>query len=147
MYAGNTVPTEWPRRADRSKYETYAKLPSWHVEEAASLAAALIPRQNFHLKFRPIHGVPGEPKPYEDASIGWVKRVQIGHIESVANEPVSVRGPSARAAEVLDLDVLHFRGCPPAAGLGCTSAIGPRAAVHHRLLWGTVTQSANMRAT
>ena len=67
MYAGNTVPTEWPRRADRSKYETYAKLPSWHVEEAASLAAALIPRQNFHLKFRPIHGVPGEPKPYEDA--------------------------------------------------------------------------------
>jgi hypothetical protein len=67
MYAGNTVPTEWPRRADRSTYETYAKLPSWHVEEAASLAAALIPRQNFHLKFRPIHGVPGEPKPYEDA--------------------------------------------------------------------------------
>ena len=67
MYAGNTVPTEWPRRADRSTYETYAKLPSWHVEEAASVAAALIPRQNSHLKFRPIHGAPGEPKPYEDA--------------------------------------------------------------------------------
>ena len=67
MYAGNTVPTEWPRRADRSTYETYAKLPSWHVEEAASLAAGLIPRQNFHRNFRPIHSVPEEPKPYEDA--------------------------------------------------------------------------------
>jgi hypothetical protein len=66
-YAGNTAPTEWPRRADRSTYEAYAKLPSWHVEEAASLAAGLIPRQNLHLKFRPIDGVPGEPKPYEDA--------------------------------------------------------------------------------
>ena len=43
MYAGNTVPTERPRRADRSTYETYAKLPSWHVEEVASLAAGLIP--------------------------------------------------------------------------------------------------------
>jgi hypothetical protein len=63
--------------------------------------------------------------PDGDASIGWVKRVQIGHIERVANEPVPVRGPSAWAAEVLDLDVLHFRGCPPAAGLGCTSAIDP----------------------
>ena len=67
MYAGNTVPTEWPRRADRSTYETYAKLPSWHVEEAASLAADLIPRQNLHRNFRPIHSVPEEPKPYEDA--------------------------------------------------------------------------------
>ncbi len=67
MYAGNTVPTEWPRRADRSTYETYAKVPSWNVEEAASLAAGLIPRQNFHRNFRPIHSVPEEPKPYEDA--------------------------------------------------------------------------------
>jgi len=67
MYAGNTLPTEWPRRADRSTHETYAKLPSWHVEEVASLAAGLIPRQNFHRNFRPIHSVPEEPKPYEDA--------------------------------------------------------------------------------
>ena len=67
MYAGNTVPTEWPKRADRSTYESYAKLPSWHVEEAASLTAGLIPRQSLYLNFRPIDGVPGEPKPYEDA--------------------------------------------------------------------------------
>jgi hypothetical protein len=40
MYtSGNTIPAEWPQRADESTYATYAKLPSWHLEEAASLLA------------------------------------------------------------------------------------------------------------
>lgn len=95
MYdAGNTVPTEWPKRADRSTYETYAKLPSWHVEEAASLSAGLIPRQSFSLNFRPIHSVPGEPKPYEDAKPWGVLLEETGPVGRVIALLARARGLS-----------------------------------------------------
>jgi hypothetical protein len=67
MYAGNTIPTEWPTRADQFTYEEYAKQPSWHVEEAASLAAGFVPRAPRNLNYRPLHDEPKESRPYDGA--------------------------------------------------------------------------------
>jgi len=51
MYAGQHASTEWPRRADRSTHENLREAPFVAREEVASLAAGLIPRQNFHRNF------------------------------------------------------------------------------------------------
>src|SRR6267154_1104932 len=58
MYLGNTFETELPCPADAATYEKYAKLPSWHVEEAASLVAGFRPRRN--IQFFPSAGLPSE---------------------------------------------------------------------------------------
>lgn len=71
MYLDNKIPTEWPRRADESTYRKYAKLHSWHLEEAASLVAGYEPRRD--TQCFPIDGKPGTadqpeiPPPYEGA--------------------------------------------------------------------------------
>ena len=89
MYGlGNTIPTEWPQRADTSIYEKYARLPSWHIEEAASLVAGFKPRVD--TRFCPLDGKPGTtdqpdpPPPYEGA-VTWnaLLRGEIGNVISL----------------------------------------------------------------
>src|SRR6266480_1317426 len=93
MYAGNTVPTEWPKRANRSTYETYAKLPSWHVEEAASLTAG-------HPAPKPLSEFPsdrrcaGKPKPYEDAKTWGVLLEETGPVGRVISLLARAQGLS-----------------------------------------------------
>ncbi len=78
MYRGKTIPTEWPARADPSTYEEYAKQPSWHVEEAASLAAGFVPRAD-HLSYCPLHEVPNKSPPYDGAET-WGTLINGGRI-------------------------------------------------------------------
>ena len=66
MYLGNTVPKKWPRRADSETYEKYARLPSWHVEEAASLVAGYEPRAN--TRYFPTNGIPETESAMSDRS-------------------------------------------------------------------------------
>ncbi len=67
MYSGRTVPHDWPTRATRETYALYAAKPSWHIEEATTLAAGFRPRNPFYLNFQPMEGAPTEPKPRSDA--------------------------------------------------------------------------------
>lgn len=69
MYLGNIVEIELPRRADAAIFEVYARLPSWHVEEAASLVAGFAPRKN--LQFFPTAGLPGNPDVPRDTALTW----------------------------------------------------------------------------
>jgi hypothetical protein len=67
MYIGNVVPADWPVRADREVHEAWAKLPAWHIEEAASLVCGYQPRKRSDLPFFPLDSEPREPSPYENA--------------------------------------------------------------------------------
>jgi hypothetical protein len=67
MYIGNVVPADWPVRADRAAHEAWAKLPSWHIEEAASLVCGYQPRKRSDLPFFPLDSEPKAPPPYEGA--------------------------------------------------------------------------------
>ena len=83
MYIGNTVPTEWPKRADRATYEYYGSLPSLLVEEATALIAGYAPREKRFLKFHPNHSVPRAPAPYIGAKTwGQLINTEIGDVIS-----------------------------------------------------------------
>jgi hypothetical protein len=97
-----TSATEWPRRADQATYEKYAKLPAWHIEEAASLAAGFVPRPRLHLNFRPLDDEPAGSPPYNgaqtwaqllDPETGCVGRVMVSFARAVAVQDPTC-GPS-----------------------------------------------------
>ena len=67
MYLGNTVPADWPVRADQAAHEAWAGLPSWHIEEAACLVCRFQPRKPSDLPFFPLDSDPNAPRPYEDS--------------------------------------------------------------------------------
>jgi hypothetical protein len=85
MYTGYTIPTEWPTRADRSTYVEYAKQPSWHAEEAASLAAGFVPRARRDLSYCPLHDEPKEPPPYDGAKT-WGALINGGSIGELISQ-------------------------------------------------------------
>jgi hypothetical protein len=67
LYVGNVVPADWPPHADNATYGTWAKFPSWHVEEAASLVCGFQPRRRSDLALFPLDSEPKAPSPYENA--------------------------------------------------------------------------------
>ncbi len=74
MYYGNVILSELPRRADAATYEKYARLPSWHVEEAAALVVGFEPRAS--TQFFPSEGLPRNPDQPEvaapnDGAVTW----------------------------------------------------------------------------
>jgi hypothetical protein len=81
MYIGHVVPADWPVRADQAVYEAWAKLPSWHIQEAACLVCGLQPRKTSDLPFFPMDSEPNTPPPYEGAKT-WNARFR-GEIGAV----------------------------------------------------------------
>jgi hypothetical protein len=67
MYIGHVVPADWPARADQATHEVWAKLPSWHIQEAACLVCDLRPRKTSDLPLFPMDSEPNAPPPYEGA--------------------------------------------------------------------------------
>ena len=114
MYGGGLiVPTEWPQLADPSTYEAYARLPSLHVEEAASLFAGFVPRDRLSLNFRPVHDMPKTPPPYEGAKTWGMlisEREAIGRIISLYARDQRVQGWSfsGRSLHTRPTEFLEF---------------------------------------
>ena len=70
------VPDDWPLPADKGTYESYARLPAWSLEQAATLAAGYIPRTtDLHLCPDPAEP-PNARRPYPDAKT-WGQLIQL----------------------------------------------------------------------
>src|SRR5689334_7258053 len=111
VYIGSTHPTEWPQRACEATYTKYARLPTWHVEEAASLVCGFEPRKSLYLQFHPMAATPATPPPY-DGALTWN-----GLLHGPVGEILSLYGRYKRVTDwqfdgdalyVSPMEFLHF---------------------------------------
>jgi hypothetical protein len=109
MYAGNMVPNDWPQRADRATYEKWARLPSWHLEEAASLVCRYRPRSSHDLPWFPLDSRPTAPPPSQDAKT-WNELLHgdIGGVLGLYRRFEKVSRPERSTGHVVPAEFVKF---------------------------------------